>query len=73
MNLRKLQSLLKEKCPCDGCDQATTCKEHELACGVFAKFVVTGRIDIEMTRTPTDRVYKKIFNNETFDFKTLEI
>jgi hypothetical protein len=62
-------SLLNEKCPCDDCRFNTDCRENDLACRHFLRFVHTGSCMLDIDRTPTHTLFMKIFNDEDIDLR----
>ena len=50
--------------PCDGCPHATVCRSRQLACGIFAEYVKTGRWKAQTTsRLPSRRPYLRLFRH----------
>jgi hypothetical protein len=61
--------IFEEDCPCDECDQALDCKEHEWACRAFSFYVLMGRFEEYTVRHPTKGMFNKIFKEDDNAFK----
>ena len=62
-----LKTTLSEPAPCDDCMHATRCKEEEVACRIFARYIEDGKFpkDFEpMYRYPTRQLFIRIFSND---------
>lgn len=62
-----LKTVLSEPAPCDNCSHAKWCKEEELACRLFARYVEDGRFpkDYEpIHRHPTKHLFDRIYSND---------
>lgn len=54
--------IIRNECPCDDCPQALKCKEEEIACRPFAKFVLDNWYYRDTPRDPCHGTFNKIFN-----------
>ena len=59
-----IKLIMREKAPCDDCEQAQKCKEQFMACRVFGMYTRTGRFSIESPRDPSYTLYNKIFSED---------
>ena len=60
----KQQEIIKDKSPCDDCEQFEDCKNYELACRSFAKFVVDNYYYKDAIRVASKNTFNKIFNQK---------
>jgi succinate dehydrogenase flavin-adding protein (antitoxin of CptAB toxin-antitoxin module) len=65
------QEIIRNKSPCDDCNRAKECKEYELACRSFAKFVVDNFYYVEAVKDPCRATFNKIFNQKDDDLLRL--
>jgi hypothetical protein len=61
------KEIIRNKSPCDDCDRAKECKEYELACRSFAKFVVDNFYYTEAVKDPCKGTFNKIFDQKDED------
>jgi hypothetical protein len=54
--------IVRDKCPCDNCNKAPRCKEEEIACRPFAKFVLDNWYYKDTPRDPCHGIFNKIFD-----------
>jgi hypothetical protein len=54
--------IVRDKCPCDDCKHFQRCKEEEIACRPFAKFVLDNWYYRDTPRDPCHGIFNKIFN-----------
>lgn len=63
----KFPEIVRNKCPCDNCENFMLCKEYELACRSFAKFVVDNYYYVHSFKDPSRETFNKIFNTKDED------
>jgi hypothetical protein len=56
--------IVRNKCPCDDCQHFQKCKEEEIACRPFAKFVLDNWYYKETPKDPCYGIFNKIFNQK---------
>ena len=54
--------IVRDKCPCNDCKHFQRCKEEEIACRPFAKFVLDNWYYRDTPRDPCHGTFNKIFN-----------
>ena len=59
-----VRRVFEAEAPCEDCDQADNCKQHEWACGSFSHYVLHGITDPEIMRLPSRRMFNKIFKED---------
>ena len=59
--------VIRDKCPCDDCHNFDLCKQEEVACRSFAKFVVDNCFYAESARIPTKETFNKVFSSKDDD------
>ena len=64
-----VMSLFDEKCPCDDCRFNLECKENELACRHFLRYIVNGSSMLDVDRCPTHTLFMQIFKDEDIDLR----
>ena len=65
LGMTKLRKkIFEEEAPCDKCDQAPDCKEHEWACRAFSYYILMGRFEEYTVRQPTRGMFNKIFKED---------
>lgn len=62
-----MKEIVRDKSPCDGCQHFNLCKEHQLACRSFAKFVVDNYYYTEAVKDPCKGTFNKVFNQKDED------
>jgi len=63
----KQQEIIRDKSPCDGCHHNQLCKEEELACRSFAKFVVDNYYYTAAAKDPCKGTFNKVFSKRDDD------
>lgn len=58
------ENIVRNKCPCDDCKNFKKCKEEEVACRPFAKFVLDNWYYKETPKDPCRGTFNKIFNQK---------
>jgi hypothetical protein len=61
------QEIIRDKSPCDDCENFEQCKRYELACRSFAKFVIDNWYYREAAKVPCKGTFNKIFNQKDED------
>jgi hypothetical protein len=62
LSVQKFPEIVRDKCPCDDCKHSQRCKEEEIACRPFAKFVLDNWYYRDTPRDPCHGTFNKIFN-----------
>ena len=57
MNL--IKEIMQEPTPCDGCVYVQKCGAKRYACDAFALYVYDGRVDWNIPRLPSRRIYSQ--------------
>lgn len=64
-----IRRVFEGEAPCDKCDQADDCKEHEWACRAFSFYIRHGTFEQHTVRMPTRQLYDLIFQDDDVALK----
>jgi hypothetical protein len=59
-----IREVVRDQCPCDGCEHAPKCKQHEWACRSFAKYVLDNYYYKDAARDPCRGTFNKVFHQK---------
>ena len=64
-----IRRVFEGEAPCDKCNMALDCKEHEWACRAFSTYVRRGTFEQYTVRMPTRQLYNIIFRDDDVALK----